>query len=119
MALAAVLLIFPSPATEIPLYDRAASRDKTAPVNDVFIAVALIFNNHRAVIFIEAEGINSPTMGFTRVVFGLEKADAKERFHMGFDQHLQIFSMAAALPGSSCTFPPPRRKSWISLMDPS
>ncbi|GAR60921.1 hypothetical protein NGUA15_02699 [Salmonella enterica] len=44
-------------------------------------------------------------MGFTRAVFGLEKADAKECFHMGFDQHLQIFFNGCSFARQFLYFP--------------
>ncbi|CAN7518310.1 hypothetical protein LJR034_003494 [Caballeronia sp. LjRoot34] len=59
-------------------------------IDDVLVAVPLIFDDDRATVFIESQGVDASLVGLASDVFAGEETDAEERWHLRFDQTLEL-----------------------------
>ncbi|EXI80339.1 MAG: hypothetical protein AW10_01845 [Candidatus Accumulibacter appositus] len=60
-----------------------------ALIDDVFAYRALVFENHWAIVLVQAQGVDAAGVCLAGGVFGRQKADAKQRLQVGLDQRLQ------------------------------
>lgn len=85
-------------------------------IDHVLAGGAFVFENRRAVVFVQPKRVDTPGVGLAGRVFAGEKADAEQRFEMFSISVCSGFSRSEASPCSSEAWPWVRRNNLMSLM---